>query len=114
MNKLLVRKGIDSDGDGELNSDEAADSDPVYKAILSSWDDEGLDDVIWGIGAEYWYDETIALRAGSWNDDMGKIHATTYGASLKYGTYIVDVSYLDAGDSHPLTDTMRFSLNFIF
>lgn len=119
MNKLLVKKGKVIDGEGEDNkidtSDEWNHTDPIYQAIFTSWtDDDGVKDVIWGLGAEYWYDDMIGLRGGFWNDDMGKISASTYGATIRYGLYSFDFSYLDAGEGHPLTDTMRFSVNVDF
>ncbi|HQO08475.1 MAG TPA: PorV/PorQ family protein [Clostridiales bacterium] len=115
--KLLVRKGKDLDEgeDGIDTSDEWNYTDPIWKAIFTSWtDDDGIDDVVYGLGAEYWYNKMISLRMGFWNDDMGDISATTYGTSLRYDKYIFDFSYLDAGKGHPLTDTMRFSLNVGF
>ena len=116
MNKLLVKKGEDLDGDGEITtSDEWNETDPIYQAIFTSWmDDDGIKDIVWGLGAEYWYNKMIGLRMGFWNDDMGEISASTYGCSLRYDSYIFDFSYLDAGEGHPLTDTMRFSLNIGF
>lgn len=115
MNKLLVRRGIDTDGNGEVEGDEWNETDPIYKAIFTSWTDrDGLKDVIWGLGMEYWYNDMIALRGGFWKDDMGEIDATTFGTSFRYDRYIFDFSYLDAGEGHPLTETMRFSMNILF
>lgn len=118
MNKQLVRKGKDL-GLGVPDSidteEEVTYTDPIYKAIFTSWTDEdGIKDIVWGVGMEYWYDNMVGLRAGRWNDDMGKIRSWTYGASLRYDSYIFDFSYLDAGDGHPLSQTMRFSLNVLF
>jgi hypothetical protein len=117
MTKLLVRRGKDLDqGDPGIDtSDEWNYTDPIWKAIFTSWtDDDGVKDIVYGFGAEYWYNKMISLRMGFWNDDMGKISATTYGTSLRYDSYIFDFSYLDAGEGHPLTDTMRFSINIGF
>ena len=114
MNKLLVRRGKDlNQGEPGIDtSDEWNHTDPIYQAIFTSWtDDDGIDDIIWGTGAEYWYDRMVGLRVGFWKDEMGKINAMTYGGSLRYDAYIFDFSYLDAGEGHPLSDTMRFSLN---
>ncbi len=117
MTKLLVRRGKDLDEgeDGIDTSDEWNYTDPIWKAVFTSWTDaDGVNDVVYGFGAEYWYNKMIALRMGFWNDDMGEISATTYGTSLRYDSYIFDFSYLDAGEGHPLTDTMRFSINIGF
>ena len=114
--KLLVKRGKDLTGNGEIEtSDEWNHTDPIWKALFTSWtDDDGVKDVIYGFGAEYWYNRMVGLRMGFWNDPMGEISATTYGVSLRYDSYIFDFSYLDAGEGHPLTDTMRFSINIGF
>ena len=116
MNKLLVKRGEDLNGDGTIEGDDEWNTtDPIYQAIFTSWtDDDGADDIVWGIGTEYWYNNMIGMRGGYWKDDMGEIDATTYGVSLKYDSYMFDFSYLDAGEGHPLSDTMRFSLNIGF
>lgn len=121
MTKLLVRRGKDLDqgDDGIDTSDEWNYTDPVWKAIFTSWTDEdGFKDIVYGFGAEYWYNRMVGLRMGFWNDPPtpygGDINATTYGVSLRYDSYIFDFSYLDAGEGHPLTDTMRFSINIGF
>ncbi len=115
MNKLLVKRGDDLDGNGKIEDDEWNEIDPLYKAFFTSWtDDDGVKDIIWGIGAEYWYDNMVALRAGYWNDNLGDISATTFGASLKLSDYIIDLSYLDERDGHPLSDTMRFGFTILF
>ncbi|PID30884.1 MAG: hypothetical protein CR982_00775 [Candidatus Cloacimonadota bacterium] len=115
INKLIVRRGIDTNNDGEIKGDEYNESDPIYKALFTSWssDDDGIKDVIWGIGAEYWYSDMVALRGGYWKDDLGKISAGTVGASFRYGDYIFDLSYLLEKENHPLNETLRLSLNFL-
>jgi hypothetical protein len=87
-------------------------SDEFYEALFSSWNDNQLiKTIIWNMGAEYWYSTLVGLRAGYWNDDLGKVFAYTFGVSLKYDHYRFDFSYLSAGQNHPLTDTMRYSLS---
>lgn len=109
LNKLLVRKHKDGS------------TDPFYAAIFTAWTDEkyfkdGLPtksfiyDIIMNVGAEYWYSDLVALRAGYWNDQLGKVFPITYGASFKVSTYRFDFSYISAGKGHPLTDTMRLSM----
>lgn len=107
VNKELVRRK------------ENGESDPFYIALFTTWGadlDDGtfMKSIIWNWGMEYWYSELIALRAGYWLDDLGSISATTFGASLRYHLYRFDFSYVSAGESHPLTDTMRFSLSIGF
>jgi hypothetical protein len=90
-------------------------SDEFYEAIFTSWSDGDLvESLIWNIGMEYWYSTLVGLRAGYWNDDLGRVFPYTFGVSLKYSTYRFDFSYLTAGENHPLTDTMRYSLSVDF
>ncbi len=95
MNKLLVHK----------NSDGTSDS--VSKAIFSAWSNN---DIIYNVGAEYWYANLIALRAGYNYDNAGNSKYLTLGAGLRYSIYQFDFGYISAGNNHPLSDTMRFSL----
>ncbi len=100
VDKELVRKY--SDGT----------SDPFYVALVTSWTDEPLiQEMIYHVGAEYWYTNLVGLRMGYWNDQQGKVKPLTFGASLQYSVYRFDFSYVSAGEGHPLTDTMRFSLS---
>lgn len=100
VNKELVRR------------DKNGNSDEFYEAMFTAWSDGDLiPSLIWNVGAEYWYTTLVGLRAGYWNDDLGKIFAYTAGLSLKYSSYRFDFSYLNAGQNHPLTDTMRYSLS---
>ncbi len=95
--------------------DEQGDSDEFYLALASAWSDGDLiESLIFHTGVEYWYSDLIALRFGYWNDELGKVKPITFGASLKYSTYRFDFSYVNAGEGHPLQDTMRFSLSIGF
>ncbi len=106
-NKLLVTPH----GDDEK-------SDAFYKAIITSWYDESMSrevkKLITCIGAEYWYSDLIALRGGYYYDEEGKVKYATFGAGLKYSLYSFDFGYVSAGEGHPLSDTMRFSLSIGF
>jgi len=106
INKLLVSRHQDGT------------SDPVYQAIFTSWTDESFDEemknIIPHIGAEYWYSDLIALRAGYWHDVEGKVKPWTFGFGIRYSLYELDFGYIAAGEGHPLTDTMRFSLQIGF
>jgi hypothetical protein len=89
-------------------------ADPVFKALATAWTDEPLRDelrhIISNIGAEYWYNNLFALRAGYHYDEIGKVKYIAFGAGLKYSMYRLDFGYISAGEGHPLSDTMRFSL----
>jgi hypothetical protein len=105
-----------ADVDKELvRLDEDGDPDPFYLALVTAWSDGALmKTLIYHTGIEYWYSDLIALRAGYWNDELGKVKPITFGASLKYSLYKFDFSYVSAGEGHPLQDTMRFSLSVGF
>ncbi len=90
-------------------------SDEFYEAIATAWGDGDLiRSMIWNVGMEYWYSTLVGLRVGYWNDDLGKVFPITFGVSLRYSAYRFDFSYLNAGENHPLSDTMRYSLSVNF
>ncbi len=66
------------------------------------------------IGLEYWYNDMFAIRAGYNYDPVGKIKTPTVGAGLRYGNYGFDFGYTVAEETHPLNNTMRFSLMLKF
>jgi hypothetical protein len=108
-NKLTIASDLNKE---LVKRDENGKSDEFYTAIVSAWGDHALiKTFIWNIGMEYWYSTLVGLRAGYWNDHLGKVFPYTFGVSLKYSTYRFDFSYLTAGQNHPLTDTMRYSLS---
>jgi len=124
MNKLMVTRHDDGT------------SDPFYKALVTSpWTlvereydrgeaDTAEDDVVTketkifnGIisgGAEYWYSDLIALRAGYYWDKPGKVEFMSFGAGIQYSLYRFDFGYVSAAEGHPLANTMRFSLTIGF
>ncbi|MGH7451031.1 MAG: PorV/PorQ family protein [bacterium] len=89
-------------------------ADPVFKALFTAWNDEDfkqeLRHIIINGGAEYWYNNLLGLRMGYHYDDIGKVKYISFGAGLKYSLYRLDFGYISAGEGHPLSDTMRFSL----
>jgi len=106
INKLLVTRHKDGT------------SDSFYKAIFTSWTDGGLKYQIKRAsiagGAEYWYSNLFSLRAGYFYEDSGKRRFATFGAGIRYSIYQFDFGYITAEQDHPLAETMRFSLSFIF
>lgn len=106
-------------------------ADPVLKALFSSWSpitvrtnaaseevgefrDIGvLEQLVVGLGAEYWYNNLFALRGGYFyeNPYNGNRQFMTFGAGLRYNIVGVDFSYIYAlEEDHPLSNTLRFSL----
>lgn len=123
---------------------EVAHTDPWYLALFTSWFDDWyfggdidrscngridstevgnrneatimdeLDTITHNIGIEYWYSTYFAIRAGFIYDKLGKIWNPTFGAGIHYGPYGFDFGYIYGEEGHPLTNTMRFSLNIGF
>ncbi|MEM1272124.1 MAG: PorV/PorQ family protein, partial [Bacteroidota bacterium] len=102
---------------------------PFYEAIFSSWksidvntgtpDDPNveslgvLSQLTVGLGAEYWYNDLFAVRAGYFyeNPNNGNREFLTLGAGIRYNIIGVDFSYLfPFEENHPLANTIRFSI----
>ena len=95
------------------------------KGVVSSWfssfGDAGKDEfkeLTIAAGAEYWYKNQFALRAGYFyeNKIKGDRRYFTLGAGLKYNTMGLNFSYLLPNGSgvnrNPLSNTVRFTLLF--
>ena len=69
-------------------------------------------------GLEYNYGTLIALRTGYFYEDPnnGDRKFITFGAGLAFNMFTIDLSYLWtwSDDTHPLSDTMRFSIGVKF
>jgi|NOAtaT_6_FD_contig_41_2579172_length_1211_multi_7_in_0_out_0_1 hypothetical protein len=68
-------------------------------------------------GLEYWYNDLFAARAGLFLEDAtkGNRKFVTLGAGVRYNVFGLDFAYLASlQQSHPLQNTLRFSLNFTF
>jgi hypothetical protein len=106
----------------------AAGKDPdvnVMMGVIQSWYDapggfkEEMQEWIWSLGAEYWYRDILAFRAGYFHESAGKGRRqyVTVGIGLKFSIVSFDMSYLIptvSGTSNPLKNTLRFSLGFNF
>lgn len=78
---------------------------------------EELKEFIWVLGAEYWYDQQFAIRAGYFHESpmKGNRKFFTLGAGLRYNVFGLDFSYLIPTDQqNPLQNTLRFTLSFNF
>jgi hypothetical protein len=109
-------------------SDSAGLADYRTKGVVSSWFSslgdapdggaEEMREVTASVGAEYWYKEQFALRAGYFyeNPEKGNRKYFTFGAGLNYNTFGLNFSYLLPSGSginrNPLSNTLRFSLSF--
>lgn len=133
VNKLLVPTPpalTDVNGDGEIDSDDQAQLNRDYRSIgwtegiFKSFGDapdgikEELKEFTWALGAEYWYQDSFAVRAGYFNEseEKGARKFFSLGAGFKYNIVKLDVSYLFSASKvrNPLENTLRFSLSFAF
>ena len=73
-----------------------------------------LDKLVHNFGMEYWYSTYFALRGGYYFDKTGKISNPTFGVGLRFSNYGFDFGYTSGEPGHPLTNTMRFSMNVLF
>jgi hypothetical protein len=93
-----------------------------FSSIFSSWGDapdgfsEELKEITWALGAEYWFEDSFALRLGYFNESeqKGFRKFVTMGAGFKYSTINIDASYLFSTSTvqNPLEGTLRFGLTF--
>jgi hypothetical protein len=128
INKLLVPTPPVSTGD----PDQDAQNLSAYrnKGVLSSWFSsfgdanggfsEEIKEFQLSLGAEYWYNNQFALRAGYFHEDKDKGNRRyfTAGVGIKYNVFGLNFSYLipsgNANNQNPLSNTLRFSLVFDF
>tara|TARA_R110000787_G_scaffold8495_5_gene28699 strand:- start:3528 stop:4790 length:1263 start_codon:yes stop_codon:yes gene_type:complete len=129
---------VDDNGNGQYDEGETetgrisnnsiyAGKDPdvsFFKGMFQSFGDapngisEELQEVTWALGAEYWFRDVFAFRAGYFNENPNK-GARQYfslGAGFKYTTINIDLSYLISTSKvvSPLEGTLRFGLTFSF
>lgn len=143
ITKLLVPtppavvEPVDSDDSGSIDPAEQQVADDAYSQALAdyrktSWTSgifksfndapdgisEELKEFTWALGAEYWYQDSFALRLGYFNENefKGARKFFTLGAGFKYNVVKIDVSYLFSASKvrNPLENTLRFSLTFNF
>lgn len=122
FNKLLVPTPPKYD----LNRQIIAGKDPnvsVPVAIFQSFYDapggfkEEMREITISAGAEYWYNDQFAFRAGYFheNETKGNRKYFTAGAGFRMNIFSLDISYLmPLAQNHPLARTLRFSLSFDF
>jgi len=79
---------------------------------------EEVHEIAWSLGAEYWYREQFAIRAGYFNEHASKGNRKyfTVGVGLQLNVFALDFSYLvpTNGNNSPLANTLRFTLGFYF
>ncbi len=122
FNKLMVPTQPIRDVSGVIVSGKDPDRS-VPAGIFGSFADapgggsEELKEVSVSAGAEYWYNQQFAIRAGYLyeNPQKGDRRYLTLGAGLKYNVFNIDFAYIIASpQKSPLANTLRFSLLFNF
>lgn len=121
-NKLLAPTpdSVDNDQNGVLDYREES----VPSGVLGSFGDapggfsEELREVNLSFGAEYWYNDQFAIRAGYFweHETKGARQFFSAGLGVKYSVFGLDFSYLipTSNQRNPLDNTLRFSLKFDF
>lgn len=136
INKLLVPTPVDpyiEDETGQIirnpEYDANADDVPDYKqqavpaSIFNSIADapggaqEELNEMMFSMGLEYWYNQQFALRCGYFAEHAtkGNRQFFTVGVGVNYKIVHFNFSYLvptNASQTNPLDNTLRFSLLF--
>jgi hypothetical protein len=122
FNKLMVPTQPIRDNTGTIIAGRDPDRS-VPAGIFGSFTDapngfsEEIREVSIAAGAEYWYNQQFALRAGYFYESpvKGDRRYFTLGAGLKYNIFNIDFAYLLANpQKSPLANTLRFSLLFNF
>ncbi|RYZ56067.1 MAG: type IX secretion system outer membrane channel protein PorV [Sphingobacteriales bacterium] len=123
INKLLVPTPQDTTGDGR---GDYIPEKSVVSGILGSFNDapggfsEELREFQVSLGAEYWYQNQFAVRAGYFYEDKtkGDRKYLTVGLGVKLNVFTLNGAYLVPSGSginrNPLSNTFRFSLLFDF
>ncbi len=126
FNKLMVpTPPLDANGNFP---DQAALDEYRKQGVVSSWFtsfadapggfEEEINEIQISTGAEYWYQNQFALRAGYFYEDKtkGNRRYFTLGLGVKYNIFGINFSYLLPSGSgvtqNPLSNTLRFSVLF--
>lgn len=121
LNKLLVPTPPRTEND-TIIAGRSDDVTTIPGMIQSFYDaprgfKEEMEEIMISVGAEYWYREQFAVRAGYFyeHQDKGNRKYITAGVGLRLNIFSLDFSYLIAtGRTSPLDRTKRFTLGFTF
>jgi len=134
FNKLMVPSPpiYETDENGDIVYDPNGDpvilkgKDPdrgVISGMFGSFFDapdgfkEEMQEMMISVGAEYWYNNLFAARAGYFYEHQNKGNRKyfTLGLGFRYQVFGIDFAYLiPTQQEHPLAETLRFSLLFNF
>lgn len=122
FNKLLVPTPPVYNEDGTIFAGKDPNVGILQGAIQSFYDapngfKEEMQEISVSVGAEYWYNKLLAVRAGYFYETVNKggRQYLTLGAGLRYNVFGLDISYLVSTSSlnnNPLKNTLRVSLSF--
>ncbi len=113
---------FDPNGDPEISKGKDPNRGVISGMFGSFFDapdgfSEEMQEVMISIGAEYWYNDLFAARAGYFyeNQNKGNRKYFTIGLGFRYQVFGLDFAYLiPTEQEHPLAETLRFSLLFNF
>ncbi len=126
INKLLVPTPQDTNTVAGDPPNYVIPEKSVVSGMLGSFSDapggfsEELKEFQVSLGAEYWYQNQFAVRAGYFyeNKDKGDRQYLTVGLGVRYNVFNLNFAYLIPSGSginrNPLSNTLRFSLLFNF
>jgi hypothetical protein len=91
-------------------------ADPLYKAVFTTWLDNGWHRLGHNFGAEYSYSDFLALRSGTSLDFAGKLYDLNFGAGIKYSMFRIDFAYTKGlGDNfNPRDGSQFYSIGLTF
>lgn len=129
LNKLLVPSPQwqqDSTGKYVFVNVQETRNKSLMSGVFGSFGDasgggsEEMKEIMWGLGAEYSYQNQFFARAGYFHESKvkGDRKFMSIGAGVKYSMFCLNVAYVvPSGAStnrNPLSNTLRFSLMFDF
>ncbi len=125
INKLLVptpKLPVDgeSEADKQKRIDDYLNTSPIAGIFKSFGDAPGgfkeeLQEIMWSVGAEYFYNNQFSLRTGYYHESeyKGNRRYFAFGAGFKMDAFQIDAAYLvSTAQSNPLDQTLRLSLGF--
>lgn len=128
MNKFMVPSpypvGDSINNDKNKNGISDYREKSLFEGMFGSFSDapggfrEELQEMMWSLAFEYWYDKQFAVRMGYFSEHSlkGNRKFLTLGCGLKYNVFGLNLSYLVPTNSNrsPLANTLRFTLLFDF
>ena len=89
----------------------------IFKSLADAPDGfkEEMQEVMWSLGVEYFYNNQFSLRTGYFheNEYKGNRRYVAFGAGFRMSAFQIDAAYLvSTAQSNPLDQTLRLSLGF--